>query len=626
LPWENGYTHGRVRGHLGLLTRSPVLLLTHLSERRESFMSSCRLTAWLAVSLLCVLGSLTAAGAKPPEKEKCSDPPQAKLVTKTYQVADLVVPIDGDNSAGVVNLVKPSAPAAADGKVQESRRLGSCLAGPPNFFPAAVDGKVQESRPPMPSAPQPAVTNPSRPVKTLEEQLIKLLTTSVQPQSWDDMGGPGHVEYFPLGMALVVTQTPDVQEQIEQLLTALRRLQEQEVSVEVRFVSVSDAFLERLGLDFPPKGKNEDNLERIGIDSCGAPFKTRFLSDKEVVQFMEAAQGDPHTNVVQTPKITVFNGRSAGVCVTDQQFFVTRVNCVQANGQMAVVPCNEPFTFGTQMSVHPVISADRRYVSLNLKVNQTSLASATVPLFPIVTPIQPVCEGGSQGKPVPFTQFVQQPVINTLALDRTLAIPDGGTVLLGGLKRTVETRNECGPPVLSKVPYVNRLFKNVGSSRETQNVLLMVTPRIIVNETEEQRAVAAAPCPAPKAVEKAKPATDPTTLARAIEEQMEKFEAARAAYRKAEQYRRAGRSELACRKYEEVRQLCPGTRQAEMAAERLGEMQEQRGATEESEPPLSVAELVKEYHQACAAGRMAEARKWAAAALARDPACFSKDR
>jgi Flp pilus assembly secretin CpaC len=627
-------------------------------------MSSCRRSpclrfglVCLAMSLLCVLGPLTAAVAKPPEPEKSSEPARPKLITKTYQVADLVVPIDEENGNILVNLVKPSAPAMVDGKVPESPRLGSSLACPPNYFPPAADWKVQESRPTPPPTPQPAVTNPPRSIKTLEDQLMRLITNTLKPQSWDDMGGPGHIEYFPLAMALVVNQTPEVQEQIELLLTALRRLQEQEVSVEVRFISVSDAVLERLGMDFAPKGKKEDNVERIGVDfgpngmtelkpkKCEAPaakppgpaaekpacadgFKTCFLSDKEAFQFMEAVQGDPRSNVMQAPKVTVFNGRTAAVSVTDQQFFVTGVNCIQfANGQTACVPRNEPFTFGTQMSVHPVISADRRYVALNLKMNQTSLASANVPLFPIMTPIQPVMEGGIQGKAVPFTQFVQQPVINTMALDRTLAIPDGGTVLLGGLKRTVETqRNEFGPPVLSKVPYINRLFKNVSYGRETQNVLLMVTPRIIVNETEEQRTVTACPCPAPKAAEMARAALDPTTLARAIEDQMEKIEAARSAYRKAEQYRRAGRIEMACRKYQEVRELCPGTRQAEMAAERLSELQEQRGATEESEPPLSVAELVKEYHQACAAGRMDEARKLAAVALARDPACFSKDR
>src|SRR5262249_26046640 len=156
------------------------------------------------------------------------------------------------------------------------------------------------------------------------------------------MGGPGHVEYFPLAMALVVTQTPDVLEQIDELLTALRRLQDQEVCVEVRFVSVSDAFLERLGMDFTPKEKNEENFERIGVDfgpggktdlkprkcegpvakspaqpaekpACPDMFKACFLSDKEAAQFMEAVQGDNRTNVMQAPKITVFNGRKAAV-------------------------------------------------------------------------------------------------------------------------------------------------------------------------------------------------------------------------------------------------------------------------------------------------------------------------
>jgi Flp pilus assembly secretin CpaC len=592
-------------------------------------MSSCRLTAWLAVSLLCILGPLTVVVAKPPEKEKGSEPARPTLVTKTYNVADLIIPIDGDNGSGSVNLMKSSNQGGVGEKIQESRPL------------------------PTPT-PQPAVSTSPRQVKTQEDQLIKLLTSSVQPQSWDELGGPGHVEYFPLGMALVVTQSPDVQEQIEELLTALRRLQEQEVSVEVRFVSVSDALLERLDMDFAPKGKNEEKPERIGVDfnyygkvelktnKCEAPtpkpanepaekppcadtIKTRFLSDKEVFQFMEAVQGDLHSNVMQAPKITVFNGRSAGLCVTDQQFFVTGVNCIQANGQMAFVPRNEPFTLGLQMSVHPVISADRRYVSLNVNVKRTSLGSPTVALFPVTSQMPAGDTPGGKGKPVPFTQFVQQPVINTVALNLAFAIPDGGTVLVSGWRQTVETRNEFGPPVLSKVPYVNRLFKNVGYGRETENVMLLVTPRIIVNEAEEQRTVAACPCPA-KPADKARPATETTTLARAVEEQVEKFEAARTAYRKAEQYRRAGRTELASRKYEEVRQLCPDTHQAELATQRLREMDEPRGTTEESEPPLSIAELVKEYHEACAAGRLEEARKLAAAALARDPACFSKDR
>ena len=40
------------------------------------------------------------------------------------------------------------------------------------------------------------------------------------------------------------------------------------------------------------------------------------------------------------------------------------------------------------------MSADRRFVRLNLPVNLTAQTGATVPLFPITTFITPVFEGG----------------------------------------------------------------------------------------------------------------------------------------------------------------------------------------------------------------------------------------
>ena len=68
----------------------------------------------------------------------------------------------------------------------------------------------------------------------------------------------------------------------------------------------------------------------------------------------------------------------------------------------------------------------------------------------------------------------------------TVTVPDGGTVLLGGFKFLAEERTEYGPPVLSKIPYLSRLFKNTAYGREAQSLMIMVTARIIINEEEEQ--------------------------------------------------------------------------------------------------------------------------------------------
>ena len=39
--------------------------------------------------------------------------------------------------------------------------------------------------------------------------------------------------------------------------------------------------------------------------------------------------------------------------------------------------------------------------------------------------------------------------------------------------------------MLAQLPYINRLFKNVGIGRDTQSLMMMVTPRIIIQEEEE---------------------------------------------------------------------------------------------------------------------------------------------
>ena len=182
----------------------------------------------------------------------------------------------------------------------------------------------------------------------------------------------------------------------------------------------------------------------------------------------------------------MFNGQSATLSVQNEQFFVTQVQAIQNGGQLFFLPTNQNFATGVNISLQPVITGDRRFVRINFNLSLTNLASEIVPLFPIVTTIQPFFEGiGSVGNPTLFTQFIQQPVFSTVFVNTTVVVPDGGTVLLGGLKRLSEGRNEFGPPILSKIPYINRLFKNVGYGRETESILMMVTPRIIINEEEE---------------------------------------------------------------------------------------------------------------------------------------------
>ncbi len=500
---------------------------------------------------------------------------KGRLLTKVFSVADLVTPVpnfalpdyanfnkmltqsplkSGALAMQGVNLGNNATPYLPSGGLGGGTAASAPLPGTQATVPGIQSptgfsgGTLQTQQSPLAGSANVTNANNSK-----HEQLIKLITSMVRPYSWDggaDGKGGGKIEYFDIGNALVVNQTADVIQEIQDLLESLRRLQDLAVAVEIRIVSLAEEFFERMGLDFsvnikthtaqfepaltsqsfrPQPFINDINNKglTLGLTPAGSftpdldvPIRATsfqraipafgnypntpgnnggvslglaFLNDIQVFTFMEMAQGDQRTNIMQAPKLTLFNGQTATLGVNNLEFFVTQVQVLSVNGQIVFVPQNTPlpgpgdFNRGGSLNVtvQAVVSADRRFVRLNLPVNLAVQSGASVPLFPITTFVTPVFEGGSQGQPIPFTQFLQQPAFTDLNISTTVVCPDGGTVLLGGLKTLAENRNEFGPPFLSKIPYVNRLFKNVGVGRDTRHIMIMVTPRIIINSEEE---------------------------------------------------------------------------------------------------------------------------------------------
>ncbi len=58
------------------------------------------------------------------------------------------------------------------------------------------------------------------------QPLIDLITSTIAPTTWDEVGGPGAIHEFRASGALVVSQTFEVHESIEPLLGVLRRVRD----------------------------------------------------------------------------------------------------------------------------------------------------------------------------------------------------------------------------------------------------------------------------------------------------------------------------------------------------------------------------------------------------------------
>ena len=80
---------------------------------------------------------------------------------------------------------------------------------------------------------------------------------------------------------------------------------------------------------------------------------------------------------------------------------------------------------------------------------------------------------------------IQLPVVETTEVRTTVSVPDNGTLMVGGLKFSYEQDMESGVPILSQLPIINRLFTRTVAVREKDNLIVLVTPRIIIQEELE---------------------------------------------------------------------------------------------------------------------------------------------
>ncbi len=502
----------------------------------------------------------------------------AKTYSKVYYVGDLVKPV---NSETDVNGEKKSP--------QEDPNIA--MAGLGLMGDNADNSGIRTTRGDRPQADI--------------SPLIQMIATSVAPGSWKvidpmtqkdisgafglgfqpggfGMGGGGAADlegqvlpvgsiypYF-LGLSLIVRHTNEVHDEISDLLRQLRRMQDIQVTIEARFITLRDTFTEAIGVNFDfqlqsdlyqPKSSfaveqagnpfypagpgttaggggggggaagttrlpylvnsyrdhalgrepyvvglggagNASSLPPFSSDLAvpfiqnsypaslvqgfdrGATFGVSFLSDLEVFLFVNAAQSDRRNNIVQAPKVTTFNGSAAYIQSTENIPYVQNYIPIVGPGSVAFQPVISQVPDGVTLSVTPVVSHDRRYVRLS--INPNFITFRRFESFNI--PGGAVGGGGLGGGATTTTQTsLRLPITTLFTIATVVTVPDGGTVLLGGVKLMSEERNEDGVPILAKTPYINRLFRNIGISRDTSSLMIMVTPRIILLEEEEER-------------------------------------------------------------------------------------------------------------------------------------------
>jgi hypothetical protein len=124
---------------------------------------------------------------------------------------------------------------------------------------------------------------------------------------------------------------------------------------------------------------------------------------------------------------------------------------------------------------------DGRYVKLGVNATINALESEDVPMLPISVPVTLNQETNGVPRTQMFTQILQQPKFRTVTIEKEMLLPDYGTAVVNVWKRTREVKQVT--PILSDIPYVDRLFTNIGM--ETECVVMLVKAGIVMEEKSE---------------------------------------------------------------------------------------------------------------------------------------------
>ena len=356
---------------------------------------------------------------------------------------------------------------------------------------------------------------------TTSDKIEGLIRNNIAPASWND--DPKNSLRIADNGTMVVYQTPEVQDQIKALLDDLREATGIMVDIQARFLTVQDNFLEDIGVDFrglgqPGLGTNNffndfgdsgtqgDLGKEIGQgtdlgafydDGADGEYKARtehlydvglgdediltgagglsmswtYLDDMQLNMVLRAVSKSERVELVTAPRVLVFNTARANIAVLNQVAYVKDFDVEIAQAASIADPIIDVVQDGVVLDVRPVVSADRRFVLMELR---PTVATLQRPIREQTTTL------GSQN-----SVAIQLPEVDIQRVRTTVPMPDGGTVMLGGLKVSEKQNMESGVPLLNKIPIVRFLFERKGTYISNRKLLILIKANIVIPQESE---------------------------------------------------------------------------------------------------------------------------------------------
>jgi len=177
--------------------------------------------------------------------------------------------------------------------------------------------------------------------------------------------------------------------------------------------------------------------------------------------------------VLANPRILITNGQQSVIDltsdyvakVTSQYLDSTGTGSSQVQKDYDIQSDN-----GIKVTITPFISPDG-YVTLDINPNYSTIAG------------QLYTDGEVEGQKDLAATLLQR---RNLTL-KGIRIKDGETLIIGGMIQETETKTVSKIPFLGDLPFLGMFFRSTGTSRSKEEMVIMITPQIIVDTEDAQQ-------------------------------------------------------------------------------------------------------------------------------------------
>ena len=386
-----------------------------------------------------------------------------------HEISGLNIILD-PNVAGSVTLVLDSVPwdQALD-IVLKNNRLGKVLEGNVlriakiETLTAEQEGQTKLASARMDAAPLVTVFRPINYAKATD--IATLLKT------WAGGGAlsrRGTVLVDTRGNTLIIS---DVQSQIPIIENVVSKIDKKakQISIEARVVLATADFTRTLSSSLLGGFKNNSTVTTgtTGANSSiTIPVPTTAQPFPITTATSATSSGFGVASVVNVGANYFINAAISAAEERDQAKTISRPSIVTQNNVQGMVM--QGVQVPIQTSINNTIAV--QYENATLQLTVTPQVTDDNNIFLII-----MVNNASVGAVVSGAG----PSINTQQATTSVLVPDGGTVVFGGITVTARSKSATYIPLLGNIPVLGHLFKTSNSTDQDQELLFFVTPKIL---------------------------------------------------------------------------------------------------------------------------------------------------